>query len=171
MLSLHEKIKGLDLASLGIISSPIEWRAPDFTLPDLEGRWISLQSLRGKIVFINFWATWCEACCLELPTLKAPYEAFGGEAFALFAVNEGEPAAKVTEFCGTHDLSFPVLLDHSRKVGDAYGVWGMPATYILDRQGFVLGKATGARDWASAPAWHLIGELLEIREQTTSAAP
>ena len=171
MLSLHEKIKGLDLASLGIISSPIEWRAPDFTLPDLEGRWISLQSLRGKIVFINFWATWCEACCLELPTLKAPYEAFGGEAFALLAVNEGEPAAKVTEFCGTHDLSFPVLLDHSRKVGDAYGVWGMPATYILNRESFVLGKATGARDWASAPVWHLIGELLEITEQTTSAAP
>lgn len=167
----REAMRGTDLESLGIIRSCLERRAPDFVLPDLAGRRVVLKDYRGKIVFINFWASRCEACFLELPTFQALYEAFREEAFALFAVNEGEPVAEVAAFCETHGLSFPVLLDHSREVGDTYGLLGIPATYILDRQGIMLGKTVGARDWASAPARHLIRELLEVKEETPSAAP
>jgi peroxiredoxin len=155
----QEEVSSTDLASVGIIPFPMEWHASDFVLPDLEGRIVSLYHFRGKIVIVHFWATWCEACCLEIPSLEALHEAFRDEPFALLAINEGEPAAKVREFCGTHGLKFPVLLDHSRAVGDAFGVSGIPATYLLDRQGLILGKATGVRDWASAPVWHLIHTL------------
>jgi peroxiredoxin len=161
MPETHKKIRSLDLASLGIIGFFLKWRGPDFTLPDLEGRTVSLSSLRGKIVLLNFWTSWCEACCLEGRSLEELCQAFRQEAFSLLAVNIGEPAVKVERFCQAHRISLQVLLDRSGKVSDAYGVLGIPSTYILDREGLVIGRATGIRDWVSEPGRHLIRELLD----------
>jgi peroxiredoxin len=121
---------------------------------------MSLKDVRGKIVLLNFCTTWCEACIGEMPSLGGLYHLFQDEAFAVLAVDLRESAAKVEAFRNKFQITFPILLDRRGDVGDAYGVLAIPATFILDRQGMIIGKATGARDWISAPARRFIQELL-----------
>ncbi len=160
----HDRRRGQDLGGIGMIPTPLEWLGPDFTLPDRNGRPVLLGDCRGKIVLINFWATWCDACCNELPLLEALYEALEREqeAFSLLAINLGESSRRVERFCRSCRLRFPVLLDRTGRVGEAYGALALPASYILDREGRVLGRATGARDWGSKTTIDLIGNLLEM---------
>lgn len=158
--SLLDRLDRPDLRSLGIMEIWLDRPAPDFELVALDGRNVNLTSVRGKIVLLNFWTTWCEASICEMPSLERLYRLFQDEAFALLAVNLKESAAKAEEFRNEYRISFPILLDRTGEVGDAYGVLAIPATFILDRQGMTIGKATGARDWISAPARCLIQELL-----------
>ncbi len=149
-----------DLRSLGIIEMWLDQPAPNFELVALDGQNVSLASVRGKIVLLHFWTTWCEACIREMPSLGQLYHLFQDEAFALLAVNLRESAAKVEDFRNEYRIPFPILQDRRGKVGDAYGVLAIPSTFILDRQGMTIGKTTGAQDWISAPARCLIQELL-----------
>lgn len=155
-----DRIESFDLSSLGIMGT---WRgqlAPDFEVMALDGRCVTLKSVRGKVVLLNFWTTWCEASIREIPSLGRLYHLFQDEALALLTVNLRESAAKVEAFRNEYRISFPILLDRTGEVGDAYGVLAIPATFILDRQGMTIGKATGARNWISAPARCLIQDLL-----------
>jgi peroxiredoxin len=158
--SLLDRLDRPDLRSLGIMEIWPDRPAPDFEFVALDGRNVSLTSVRGKIVLLNFWTTWCEASIREIPTLERLYHLFQDEALALLAVNLRESAAKVEEFRNKYRITFPIYLDRTGEVGDAYGVLAIPATFILDRQGMMIGKATGARDWNSAPARRFIQELL-----------
>jgi peroxiredoxin len=135
-------------------------RAPNFKVSALDGRRMSLKDVRGKIVLLNFWTTWCEACIREMPALDQLYLDFQNDALALLAVNLRESPAKVEAFRNTHRINFPILLDRTGEMSDAYGVLAIPATLILDREGMTIGKTTGARDWTSAPARRFIHELL-----------
>jgi peroxiredoxin len=110
--------------------------APDFSLDDLSGERIHLADLRGKVVLINFWATWCGPCRLEMPALQVRAERFAPQ-MAVLAVNFDEPADQVQAFVDELGLTFPVLLDPGAEVQDLYRVRGYPTTYLVDSEGTV----------------------------------
>lgn len=133
----------------------------DFKLKDLSGKEVNLSDYYGKLVFLNFWATWCPPCREEMPSMEKLYQRFKDEDFVMLAVDLRESQSTVKDFAREYKLNFPILLDLTGKIGDTYGVRAIPTTYLIDRQGKLIGKAVGARDWASQEAFELIEHLLE----------
>lgn len=118
--------------------------APDFQLQDLEGQSVSLSSLRGKPVLLNFWATWCGPCRVEMPYIQRIFEEWSGRGLVLLAVNIGENPAKAREFMQSNDLSFPVLLDTEEHTARKYNIRGIPTTYFIDKNGIIQDIKIGA---------------------------
>jgi len=116
----------------------------DFTLADLSGAKWTLRSLAGKVVLVNFWATWCPPCRKELPDLEALAERFGSRGLVVLAISD-EEAEKVKPFVADHKLSYPVLLDSGRKVNDLFQVVGIPKSFVYDRGGKLAAKAIDMR--------------------------
>ncbi|MEC9488009.1 MAG: redoxin domain-containing protein [Halanaerobium sp.] len=117
-------------------------RAPDFTLNNLAGEEVRLSDYRGKMVFLNFWATWCPPCQQEMPSIQRLYEE--REGLVILAVNSGEGRMKVDIFLKMNGYQFPVLLDPDGKVtGNKYLVRGIPTTYIIDEDGIIKTRHTG----------------------------
>lgn len=109
--------------------------AVDFTLTDLQGKTQSLSQYRGKIVLLNFWATWCKPCTTEMPAMQATYDRLKDKGFVVLAVNELEDDQKVAEHIKTYGHTFPVLMDKDNRVANLYGVYGLPVTVFIDEQG------------------------------------
>jgi peroxiredoxin len=142
--------------------------AADFSLPDLEGGWQRLSHFRGQVVLVNFWATWCPPCRAEMPSMEALYQTYRDQGFTILAVSiDVQGAAAVQPFLEQYRLTFPVLLDPKGQVTGAYGVRSLPTTYLLDRQGRVVSREIGARNWANAGAQALIASLLEEPAQAS----
>lgn len=139
-------------------------RAPEFRLPGLNGQYVSLSDLRGKVVMVHFWATWCPPCVEELPTLAKLYQEFAGGDFVMLAVSVDEGGAKaVTSFLQRNGLSLPVLLDPDRATAGRYGTFKFPETYIVDREGVVVHKVIGPRDWNDPAAIQILRAAIETR--------
>src|SRR5712692_8237927 len=121
----------------------------DFTLPDLQGRSVQLAALRGKVVFVNVWATWCQPCVEEMPTIQQLYERLHGKGLELLAVSL-DPLGEqvVAPFMQAHQLSFPTLLDTKSLVQRLYRTTGVPESFIVDKRGILVEKVVGPRDWA-----------------------
>lgn len=109
----------------------------DFHLTDLEGKTHSLSQYRGKIVLLNFWATWCKPCTTEMPAMQAMYDRLRDKGFVVLAVNELEDEAKVRDHIRAHGHTFPVLLDRDNRVANQFGVFGLPVSVFIDPQGRV----------------------------------
>ena len=121
----------------------------DFTLPDLQGRSVQLAALRGKVVFVNVWATWCQPCVEEMPTIQQLYERLHGKGLEILAVSLDALGAQVVEsFMRTRQLSFPTLLDTKNVVQRLYRTTGVPESFIVDKRGILVEKVVGPRDWA-----------------------
>lgn len=148
------------MVSLGVTSLAERKIASGFTLKDINGKEVSLSDYRGKLVFLNFWATWCPPCRREMPSMEKLYQRFKDEDFVMLAVDLRESKKVVERFARKYKLNFPILLDSTGKTGDTYGVRAIPTTYLVNRQGELIGKAVGARDWASKNAFELIEHLL-----------
>jgi thiol-disulfide isomerase/thioredoxin len=118
--------------------------AYDFKLQNLEGQQVSLSSLRGRKVMLNFWATWCGPCRYEIPFMVKLYEELKDQGFEIVAVNLREDAAKVSAFAQEFGMTFPILLDPSAIVGAAYFVRGIPTSVFIDEQGVITAVHTGA---------------------------
>jgi len=123
--------------------------APDFQAQNLDGQTISLSSLRGKPVLLNFWATWCPPCREEMPYLQQIYEEWSGKGLIVLAINTDESPSKVRGFLESHGFSFPVLLDADLLVALRYNVVRynklyIPTTFFIDRDGIVRKKVIGA---------------------------
>lgn len=135
--------------------------APEFTLAVPDGRKRSLKDFRGKVVFLNFWATWCESCREEMPSMERLYQEFKGKGLEVVAVNVKDKRPQALAFVKELKLSYPVLMDPEGEVGLLYGAFGLPVTYLIDRKGIVMARLWGPADWYSPGARKLIGELVE----------
>lgn len=111
--------------------------AADFSLTDLNGRVHRLSDYRGKIVLVNFWATWCKPCTTEMPAMQATYDRLRDKGFVVLAVNELEDEAKVRDHIRTYGHTFPVLLDRDNRVANQFGVFGLPVSVFIDESGVV----------------------------------
>jgi len=116
----------------------------DFTLTDLQGKSWHLRDLRGKVVLVNFWATWCPPCRKEMPDLQALYDKYKDQGLVVLAISD-EEAAKVTPFISERKISYPVMLDPGRKVNDLYQVEGIPKSFVYDRQGQLVAQSIDMR--------------------------
>ncbi|HEU5091153.1 MAG TPA: TlpA disulfide reductase family protein [Nitrospira sp.] len=136
--------------------------APNFTLRDLTGNVMSLSQLRGKVVLLNFWATWCGPCRVEMPAMEQLYRTLPRKEFEILAVSTDPQGAVVTRpFQREMGFTFPILHDSEYRVGLAYGARTIPITFMVDRRGIVRQKIFGARDWDSPEARDLIHELMK----------
>jgi peroxiredoxin len=136
-------------------------RAPEFRLKTLNGGSVSLADLRGKVVMVHFWATWCPPCVEEIPTLDKLYRQLMGKDFMMLAVSEDEDGAAVASFLQQNRLNLPVLLDTGSDVARLYGTYKLPETYIVDRQGVVRYKAIGPRDWTDPASLQILQGFIE----------
>jgi peroxiredoxin len=121
--------------------------APGFVLPDLSGKVVRMDDLRGKVVLLNLWATWCPPCVEEMPTLEALSKKMTGRDFVLLAISEDEHPEKVGPWVEKRGLTFPVLLDARGQVGGDLGITGYPETFIVDRAGRIVHHHVGYRNW------------------------
>lgn len=124
--------------------------APNFTLKNLNGEEVSLSQFRGKYVLVNFWATWCGPCKVEMPSLEALYQRFKNKNFALLAIsNDMFGATIVKPFVEANNLNFTILLDQRLKASNAFGVTSLPSTFMINPEGEIIGALFGAEDWAT----------------------
>jgi peroxiredoxin len=135
--------------------------APDFTLPDLEGKARSLAELRGRVVVLNFWATWCPPCIEEMPSLQRLHKALADRGIAVVTVSVDERFSDVGAFVRKFDLTFTVLHDEGKRVSRKYQTFMYPETFILDREGRLKSKVVGPRDWAAPTVIRDMVELLK----------
>jgi len=149
------------MESLSLIRFDEKIKAQNFALRDLNGNVVHLEDYRGKVIFLNFWATWCPACLVEMPSMEKLYMEFKDKEFIILALDMQEDMETVKKFKKKFKLSFPILLDEEGVVASYYGVSAIPATYFIDRTGYFYGAAMGARDWASEDGFLLIKYLLD----------
>jgi len=119
---------------------PATWlgsAAPDFELTDPDGKQHSLSQYRGSVVLLNFWATWCEPCRVEMPAIDKRFQALRDKGFIVLGVDFDEPAADVRAFRDQVTVTFPLLLDPGGKVQEKYRILGYPTSFFIDRQGIV----------------------------------
>ncbi len=136
--------------------------APDFTLSRLNDEMTRLSDYRGKVVFLNIWATWCAPCREEMPAMEKLYQELKEEAFEILAVSIDVSGAKaVAPFMQEYKLSFPALLDPKGIVKRLYSLTGIPETYIIDKNGIIVSKIIGPRDWAGPEAIRFFRSLAQ----------
>ena len=116
----------------------------EFTLTDLQGKVWRLQDLRGKVVLVNFWATWCPPCRKEMPDIQALYDKYKDQGFVVLAISD-EDVAKVQPFITEKKIGYPVLLDPGRKVNEAFRVEGIPKSFVYDREGKLVAQSIDMR--------------------------
>jgi len=135
--------------------------APPFVLRDLEGKTVSLESLKGKVILLNFWATYCVPCKTEMPSMNALYEALKDKGFLVIAVSIDTSEKPVKSFVSGKRLRFPVVLDRDKEVFfDAYAVLGLPTSFLIDRNGIIVEKFIGPMEWGSTDMKDRILRLL-----------
>jgi peroxiredoxin len=141
-------------------------KAPDFSLPPLEGgEAVDLESLRGRVVLINFWATWCKPCEDEMPAMQRLYEALPKDDFVLLAISVDSGDAEVRAFRDRLGLGFPILLDPAKQVSHRYQAFKYPESFLVGRDGVVVERYVGPRGW-DEPLY-----VERIRELLAAAAP
>ena len=135
--------------------------APAFTLNDHQGKPLSIQDQRGKVLLINFWATWCPPCIHEMPLMDQLFLSMKGQPFSLWALNVQEAQDDVVNFLQSRDFHFPVLLDAEGKAIGSYQVKGLPSSYLVDCSGNLIGAITGVLAWTDQAMHTLLEALLK----------
>jgi peroxiredoxin len=137
--------------------------APGFELPRLgDAAPVSLADLRGRVVLLNFWATWCKPCEDELPSMQRLHRALAGAGFELLAISVDDAPEPVAEFRSRYGLAFPILLDPRREVAGAYQTHHFPESFLIDAEGRVVERYIGPRDWDAPEYLARIRALLPV---------
>jgi peroxiredoxin len=134
--------------------------APNFELKDPAGQPLSLSELKGKVVFVNFWATWCLPCIEEMPAMEKLHQELQKDGLVILAVNFQEGPERIKEFLAKHNLTFTALLDHDGKVAERYQAWALPVSVIINKRGEIVARAMGSKDWHSDEALRYFRQLL-----------
>jgi peroxiredoxin len=157
---LSELLQKLNLSTYSRRTIP-----PDFDGHTVDNREMSLRSLQGKVVALNFWATWCLECRPEMPGFERLHREFSARGLAVIGINAREGSTAIREYAKELGLTFPLLLDDSGKINSSYGVIGLPTTFLIDRDGRAVALAVGPREWNGNPSRELIRALLAAPEQ------
>ena len=149
-------------SKIGIQSVRENMQTPDFSLEGLNVKRVQLSALKGNVIFLNFWATWCDPCKDEMPSMEPLYQRYKEKDFILLAISveerNPEPARR---FIQNHRYRFPVLLDPPGKTLNLFGIHSIPATVIIDKKGRMIGRAMCPRDWSHPEVFSLIDQMLE----------
>jgi peroxiredoxin len=137
--------------------------APDFALPSLDGQTVRLSDFRGKkAIFLNFWATWCVPCRLEMPTMETAYQEYKGRGLEILAVSlDAGSKSVVKNFMSELKLSYPALLDPKMEVLNLYRQFSIPSSFLIDRQGIIRHRELGYRDWTTPESRKLLETILK----------
>ena len=133
---------------------------PEFDGRMADGRKVSLASLQGKVVLLNFWATWCQECRSEMPAFEQLHREFSVHGLAVIGINAREETTTIRNYAKELGLTFPLIVDPKGTINAAYGVIGLPTTFLIARDGRAVALAVGPREWASTPARVIIQALL-----------
>jgi peroxiredoxin len=152
---------------LGVINVPHIAPPVDINLMDINGQQVIVSEFKGKIVFLNFWTTWCPECRIEMPSMEKLHRKLKGKDFAMIAIDLQEPVSRVRTFLKKYPLTFTILLDTRGKIARQFGIRAVPTTYILDRNGEIIGKALGSRHWDSKESIALFEHLMNRVVQNT----
>ena len=148
------------LKPLDLMGYPSPTTPPHFGGGTVDAGQVSMTALRGKVVLVNFWASWCLECRPEMPVLERLHREFAPLGLAVVGVNAREKKDAVSRYAKELGLTFPLVLDPDGKIGALYGVVGLPATFLVGRNGRAVGFAIGSREWGSPPARALFNALL-----------
>lgn len=148
----------------GVIS--VGQQAPDFTIKDENGKQVKLSDFRGKLVFLNFWATWCAPCIEEMPEMDTLNQKFKDRKFQMMAVSVDNNWEVVKDFYNKHNLEIPTYLDPGQQIRNSYKVRGYPETFILDRNGSVLKYIIGPQRWSDPKMMATIEALIQAQENS-----
>jgi thiol-disulfide isomerase/thioredoxin len=158
-----EKLTEADFRAVGLATLKEGTKSIDFTLLGLDGKKIALSSFKGKLVFLNFWATWCPPCRAEMPAMERLYQKLKGKGLEILAVDLQEELKSVQNFVKQNKLSFTVVLDKDGRMGATYGARSIPTSYIIGRNGDVLGGTIGGKEWDSPEMIAFFTRLLEAK--------
>jgi thiol-disulfide isomerase/thioredoxin len=148
------------LRAAGISTMPKSTAAADFQLPDVAGKIHPLHAQRGKVVFLNFWASWCPPCVYEMPVMEQLHQTLRQAPFVVWAVNMQEAQTQVARFMTGNRLHFLALLDADGAVSARYQVQGLPTTYLIDCAGNIAGWVVGTREWTNEETRTLLLAML-----------
>lgn len=143
----------------GLTALPERPLAPEFDLAGPDGKRIRLSDFQGEPLIVNFWATWCPPCRAEMPSMQRAWEQMRDEGIAVVAINVGESAGDIKRFLDQEPVGFPLPMDESSQVVQAWPVRGLPTTFVVDPQGRLAYKAVGEREWDDPPLLKLVRGL------------
>ncbi len=145
--------------------------APDFSLPDLQGKNQRLSAYRGKVIFLNFWATWCKPCKEEMPSMQVLWDNLKQEDFVMLAISMDRVTTtkEIPPFVENMKLTFPILTDSWGQTDKRYKLMGVPETYIIDQNGVLREKVIGPRDWTRPESMETIVQLLQKQRKSVKA--
>jgi cytochrome c biogenesis protein CcmG/thiol:disulfide interchange protein DsbE len=148
------------LKPLHLVGFPSDTKPPHFSGRTLDARQLSMTQLRGRVIVVNFWASWCLECRPEMPMLERLHRDFASRGLAIIGINAREDKDAVGRYATELGLTFPLVLDPGGTISALYGVIGLPTTFVIGRDGRAVAFAVGPREWASTPARVLIEALL-----------
>ncbi len=147
---------------VGAKQMKVKKSAPNFSLKDLNGQKVELKHFKGKVIFLNFWATWCGPCKEEMPSMESLWQQFRGKDFVLLSISvDYEGVKPVKEYIEKQRYTFRVLIDPQCQTLDLYEVKAIPTTLIIDKKGQIVAMAIGPKDWKSPEAISLVDLLMK----------
>ncbi len=149
------------MEALDLGAPPKPWPVPDFTLRALTGGTLGTKDVKGRVVLINFWTTWCAPCRIEMPVLDKLYRQYKDRGFVVIGISNDLSDDVVRRFVRELDITFPILLDPDYEVSTKFRVMGLPGTFIVGRDGLIRARGYGPREWDRPEAGELIRFLLD----------
>jgi peroxiredoxin len=144
----------------GLKGAVVGWEAPDFTLVDRQGKTWTLSELKGQVVFVNFWATWCPPCREEMPSMQRLYTMLPKDKFKMLAILNKDDPALADKFAAQFGITMPILDDQANKVGPTYGLTGLPETFIVDKEGILREKFIGPVQWDTIAIQQMLAKYI-----------